>query len=40
MWMYRNSFTYKMPSGAPHKFGEEKQRKFIEYHSKMKGEAG
>ncbi len=29
-WLHRNGFRYKMPSGTPHKFSEEKQQQFIE----------
>lgn len=31
-WLHRNGFTYKKPSGIPHKFSKEKQRQFIEYY--------
>lgn len=30
----------KKPSGAPHKFSEEKQRQFIEYYEELKTKAG
>ncbi len=35
-WLHRNGFTYKKPSGVPHKFSEEKQRQFIEYYEELK----
>ena len=34
--LHRNGFTYKQPSGVPHKFSEEKQRQFIEYYEELK----
>lgn len=39
-WLHRNGFTYKKPSGVPHKFSEEKQRQFIEYYEELKATAG
>ncbi|HGT5754080.1 TPA: IS630-like element ISEc40 family transposase [Escherichia coli] len=35
-WLHRNGFTYKKPSGVPHKLSEEKQRQFIEYYKELK----
>lgn len=39
-WLHRNGFTYKKPSGVPHKFSEEKQRQFIEYYEELKETVG
>ncbi|OSK68182.1 transposase, IS630 family [Escherichia coli H223] len=39
-WLHRNGFTYKKPSGVPHKFSEEKQRQFIEYYKELKTTVG
>ncbi len=39
-WLHRNGFTYKKPSGVPHKFSEEKQRQLIEYYEKLKTTVG
>ncbi len=39
-WLHRNGFTYKKPSGVPHKFSEEKQKQFIEYYEELKATAG
>lgn len=39
-WLHRNGFTYKKPSGVPHKFREEKQRQFIEYYKELKTTVG
>ena len=39
-WLHRHSFRYKMPSGIPHKFSEEKQQQFIEYYESLKVSAG
>ncbi len=35
-WLHCNGFTYKKPSGVPHKFSEEKQKQFIEYYEELK----
>lgn len=35
-WLHRNGFTYKKPSGVPHKFSEEKKKQFIEYYEELK----
>ncbi|HAK5853222.1 TPA: IS630 family transposase, partial [Salmonella enterica] len=35
-WLHRNGFSYKRPSGVPHKFSEEKQNQFIEYYEELK----
>ena len=39
-WLHRNGFTYKKPSGVPHKLSEEKQRQFIEYYKELKTTVG
>lgn len=39
-WLHRHGFTYKKPSGIPHKFSEEKQNQFIEYYEELKETAG
>lgn len=39
-WLHHNGFSYKKPSGIPHKFSEEKQRQFIEYYEELKATAG
>lgn len=39
-WLHPNGFTYKKPSGVPHKFSEEKQRQFIKYYEELKATAG
>ena len=39
-WLHRNGFTYKKPSGIPHKFSPEKQNQFIEYYEELKETAG
>ncbi|MEI7187850.1 IS630 family transposase [Dickeya dianthicola] len=39
-WLHRHGFTYKRPSGVPHKFSEEKQAQFIEYYEELKETAG
>lgn len=39
-WLHRHGFTYKKPSGVPHKFSEEKQQQFIEYYDELKETAG
>ncbi|EJM5018605.1 IS630 family transposase [Salmonella enterica] len=39
-WLHRNGFTYKKPSGVPHKFSEEKQSQFIEYYEELKTTVG
>jgi transposase len=39
-WLHRNGFTYKKPSGVPHKLSEGKQRQFIEYYDEQKTTAG
>lgn len=39
-WLHRHGFSYKKPSGVPHKFSEEKQQQFIEYYEKLKMDAG
>lgn len=35
-WLHRHGFSYKKPTGVPHKCSEEKQRQFIEYYKKLK----
>lgn len=39
-WLHRNGFTYKKPSGIPHKFSEEKQQQFIDKYEALKLTAG
>lgn len=39
-WLHRNGFSYKKPSGVPHKFSEEKQRQLIEYYEELKTTVG
>ena len=39
-WLHRNGFTYKKPSGVPHKFSEEKQQQFIDKYEALKLTAG
>lgn len=39
-WLHRNGFTYKKPSGVPHKLSEEQQRQFIEYYKELKTTVG
>lgn len=39
-WLHRNGFTYKKPSGVPHKFSKEKKRQFIEYYEELKTTVG
>ena len=39
-WLHRNGFTYKKPSGVPHKLSEETQRQFIEYYKELKTTVG
>ena len=39
-WLHRNGFTYKKPSGVPHKLSEEKQKQFIEYYKELKTTVG
>lgn len=35
-WLHKNSFSYKMPKGVPHKFDEIKQKAFIEAYEALK----
>ncbi|MCW7550395.1 IS630 family transposase [Photorhabdus sp. APURE] len=39
-WLHHNGFSYKKPTGVPHKFNVEQQRAFIETYGKLKQEAG
>jgi hypothetical protein len=39
-WLHRKGFTYKKPSGVPHKLSKEKQWQFIEYYDELKRTAG
>ncbi|RKS54065.1 MULTISPECIES: IS630 family transposase [Photorhabdus] len=39
-WLHHNGFSYKKPTGVPHKFNAEQQRAFIETYGKLKQEAG
>ncbi|WMY75747.1 IS630 family transposase [Buttiauxella selenatireducens] len=39
-WLHRHGFSYKKPSGIPHKFSEEKQTQFIEYYEQLKAAVG
>lgn len=34
-WLHRQGFTYKKPSGIPHKFSEKKQAQYIKYYEDM-----
>jgi len=35
-WLHRNGFSYKKPSGVPHKFDAEKQQQFVEEYARLK----
>lgn len=39
-WLHRNDFSYKKPSGVPHKFSAEAQQAFMETYERLKQEAG
>ncbi|MGV8001692.1 IS630 family transposase [Photorhabdus temperata subsp. temperata] len=39
-WLHHNGFSYKKPTGVPHKFNAEQQRAFMEAYGKLKQEAG
>ncbi|NHB98865.1 IS630 family transposase [Photorhabdus stackebrandtii] len=39
-WLHHKGFSYKKPTGVPHKFNAEQQRAFIETYGKLKQEAG
>ncbi len=39
-WLHRHHFSYKKPTGVPHKYSEERQRIFTEAYEKMKQETG
>jgi transposase len=39
-WLHRNDFSYKKPTGVPHKYCAEAQRTFVETYEKLKQEAG
>ncbi|MEX0425960.1 IS630 family transposase [Providencia rettgeri] len=39
-WLHRNCFSYKKPSGVPHKFSAEAQQAFMETYERLKQEAG
>lgn len=39
-WLHRNGFSYKKPTGVPHKFSAEAQLAFIETYNRLKSEAG
>lgn len=38
--LHRNGFSYKQPTGVPHKFNPEKQQQFVEEYKKLKQTAG
>ena len=39
-WLHRNGFSYKKPTGVPHKYSAEAQQAFVETYEKLKIEAG
>lgn len=39
-WLHRNGFSYKKPTGVPHKYSAEAQQAFVETYEKLKSEAG
>jgi transposase len=39
-WLHRNNFSYKKPTGVPHKYSAEAQQAFVEIYSQLKSEAG
>lgn len=39
-WLHRNDFSYKKPTGMPHKFSAEAQQAFVEAYNQLKSEVG
>lgn len=39
-WLHRNDFSYKKPTGVPHKFSSESQQAFVETYNQLKSEVG
>nr|WP_172602616.1 IS630 family transposase [Morganella morganii] len=39
-WLHRNDFSYKKPTGVPHKYSAEAQQAFVETYNQLKSEAG
>lgn len=39
-WLHRNNFSYKKPTGVPHKYSAEAQQVFVETYETLKSEAG
>lgn len=39
-WLHRNGFSYKKPTGVPHKFDAEKQQQFVKKYAELKQSAG
>ncbi|KEY57893.1 transposase [Serratia sp. DD3] len=37
-WLHRNDFSYKKPTGVPHKFSAEAQQAFVETYNQLKSE--
>ncbi|AYY05486.1 IS630 family transposase [Enterobacter roggenkampii] len=39
-WLHRNDFSYKKPTGVPHKYSAEAQQAFVETYNQLKSEVG
>lgn len=39
-WLHRNDFSYKKPTGVPHKFSAEAQQAFVEAYNQLKSDVG
>lgn len=39
-WLHRNDFSYKKPTGVPHKFSAEAQLAFVEAYNQLKSDVG
>lgn len=39
-WLHRNGFSYRKPSGVPHKYSAEAQQAFVETYNNLKQQAG
>lgn len=39
-WLHRNDFSYKKPTGVPHKFSAEAQQVFVEAYNRLKSDVG
>lgn len=39
-WLHRNHFSYKKPTGVPHKYSAEAQQAFVDTYSQLKSETG